>query len=1195
MSLGARRLVGRWHRVTLSTIVFVALLMVLPGIGAMPVGATPASHAGGVSVSILRLGARPMGPLAPPRLPHAVTGPASDGGLVINPTAGYTAEPAPMGIADLGISSSNVAYTYSSTAFLGTFAWNSEAIGSSGSQFTVQLNVVLKFVSGGTTYSYWIQDVALPTNNGGNSLGMSYEDNVWNFSTTGYAMPSTTLTGNGTVANSGGYQWYYDVATGVPGDADTLAAPSEFQLLVTSYLAAGGHPGVSFQYKDPSMASFMTYDNVVFFAGGVTNDPGFTVDGTQYVPAGSPLMWSAEMDLGGPGGGSSVPVNSLTNAHMNIFRFNGDNYQSTPGAWNFGGDTGETSSNVQSIWTWDRDGTLATTQLNGTTRDAAPGVAYNPTQVGAVNASASCSISQGYVASGATRWHFNGTWANLTLYPGSYHMWMNDTTASDDLGVITVAAGGYLPVSASSICGVSTPSVTTPLGNRTSADVGQFVGFSTTASGGTGTYPTYTWTESSTALGCGLANAASISCTPTVAGNFTVSVNVTDSGGSKSTTVTSANFQVFSTPLVTVPSPTRSSVEVGQSVTFSTTASGGTGTYSTYTWTPANSTFGCSLANAASITCTPTAPGTAYWVRVSVTDSNGGGSPLAVLPSYTVVSGPVVTAPIPSTPTGSVGAAVTFSTTASGGSGVYAYTWTASSTSLGCTLSSSSGISCTPTLAGSYTVSVSVNDSFGGTSATQTSAPFTVSNVSAPTVTVPTPSPATVDVGGTVTFSTVAGGGTGTYSTYTWTQSSSGLGCTLANAAAITCVTTAPGNYTVSVAVTDSGGTTSASVTSASFPVNSLPAVTVPTPSPAQVEVGQSVAFTAVASGGTGGYTFLWTASSAGLGCTGSSTGTLSCGPTLSGTYTVSVQVKDSANGLSPTSTSAAFTVLSLPSVTQPTPSASPVNVGQTLTFSTTASGGSGVYAYTWTASSTSLGCTLSSSSGISCTPAAAGTYTVSVSVTDTLGGVSGTATSAPLTVKTPSSTPQPPVISTFTASPSSIPLGGTTFLNVSVTGGTSPYTYVYSTLPPGCTTASTVSLACTPTQAGSFTVQVNVTDSAGRSALKTVSFQVTTSGTSGNPTSNGDLYLLLLIAFIVVIAAIAVALAMRRRKPEPSAVTPWQTQAMYGNAPPWNPPPSSAPPPPPPPPPGPGPSSDTRTATPVGDGESFTSPPESG
>jgi len=108
--------------------------------------------------------------------------------------------------------------------------------------------------------------------------------------------------------------------------------------------------------------------------------------------------------------------------------------------------------------------------------------------------------------------------------------------------------------------------------------------------------------------------------------------------------------------------------------------------------------------------------------------------------------------------------------------------------------------------------------------------------------------------------------------------------------------------------------------------------------------------------------------------------------------------------------------------------------------------------------------------------------------------------------------------ISSFTASPATITLGGSSTFTTDAVRGSGVYSYLYTGLPSGCTTANTSSLVCTPTQAGSFNVAVKVTDTLGASKtahttltvnpVYAVTFSETglPSGTSWSVTLNGSL-----------------------------------------------------------------------------------------
>ncbi len=100
--------------------------------------------------------------------------------------------------------------------------------------------------------------------------------------------------------------------------------------------------------------------------------------------------------------------------------------------------------------------------------------------------------------------------------------------------------------------------------------------------------------------------------------------------------------------------------------------------------------------------------------------------------------------------------------------------------------------------------------------------------------------------------------------------------------------------------------------------------------------------------------------------------------------------------------------------------------------------------------------------------------------------GVAGSAVSVGVTF-----TPGAPVVSSFIAVPASVSVGGTAVLEVTASGGSGGLQYAYSGLPPGCLSANTASLPCTPSAGGTYSIGVTVTDSLGRSASATTTLTV--------------------------------------------------------------------------------------------------------
>lgn len=100
---------------------------------------------------------------------------------------------------------------------------------------------------------------------------------------------------------------------------------------------------------------------------------------------------------------------------------------------------------------------------------------------------------------------------------------------------------------------------------------------------------------------------------------------------------------------------------------------------------------------------------------------------------------------------------------------------------------------------------------------------------------------------------------------------------------------------------------------------------------------------------------------------------------------------------------------------------------------------------------------------------------------------------------------PPPPSITSFSAFPSTVPLGDLTHLNVSAFGGSGTLAYTYTGLPSGCSSTDTSSLACKPAAIGTYTVRVYANDTTSHSANATTVLTVipVLSGVTLNPASS--------------------------------------------------------------------------------------------
>ncbi len=146
-------------------------------------------------------------------------------------------------------------------------------------------------------------------------------------------------------------------------------------------------------------------------------------------------------------------------------------------------------------------------------------------------------------------------------------------------------------------------------------DLGQSISVQTTPDGGTAPY---TYEYFGLPSGCSVEESQSFQCQPSVAGSFSVYVNITDADDNQTNSNTVSLIVEPSLQVSLSLNP--GTLTEGQSLQVSTSVSGGSGQYSyEYTGLPS----GCQGYNSASFSCTPSSTG-GYSVGVNVTDTNGG-------------------------------------------------------------------------------------------------------------------------------------------------------------------------------------------------------------------------------------------------------------------------------------------------------------------------------------------------------------------------------------------------------------------------------------------------------------------------------------------------------------------------------------------------------------------------------------------
>ncbi len=222
------------------------------------------------------------------------------------------------------------------------------------------------------------------------------------------------------------------------------------------------------------------------------------------------------------------------------------------------------------------------------------------------------------------------------------------------------------------------------------------------------------------------------------------------------------------------------------------------------------------------------------------------------------------------------------------------------------------------------------------------------------------------------------------------------------------------------------------------------------------------------ASGGSPPYTWSATGLPAGLAVNGSTiTGT----PAAPGSYTVSLQVRDSAERTRMKSLGLTIAApLEITTASLPAGSAG-------VAYSATLAAAGGTPPYTWSATGLPQGLTLSGNK-ISGAPAEPGAYSVVITVRDT--GARTASTTLVIAVA--------PAVAPLGILATALPSGTTGeaySATLTATGGVPPYTWSVASgaLPAGLTLDSTGQLSGKPAQSGAFDFRARVRDSAGTTA----------------------------------------------------------------------------------------------------------------
>ena len=573
-----------------------------------------------------------------------------------------------------------------------------------------------------------------------------------------------------------------------------------------------------------------------------------------------------------------------------------------------------------------------------------------------------------------------------------------------------------------------------------------------------------------------------LSGTPTAPGSYPVTVTATDAGstGTGAPFSTAQNYTInVSAPTIVLDPATLPDPVAGAAYAQSVSANGGMAPYS-FAVTAGALPAGISLSTAGALSGSATQVGT-FSFTVTATDANGQTGSRAY--TFSVAPPALTLSPAPGTLTAPYGAPYSQVFTTGGGTGPYSYALTGALPA-GMSFSGDT-LSGTPTAPGSYPVTVTATDA----GSTGTGAPFSIAqnytiNVPAPTIVV---DPATLPdpvAGAAYAQSVSANGGVAPYS-FAVTAGALPAGISLSTAGALSGSATQVGSFSFTVTATDANGQTGSRAYTFSV---AAPTLTM-TPAPGTLNAPYGAAFSQTfgAGGGTGPYSYALTGTlPAGMSFSGD---TLSGTPTAPGSYPITVI----ATALGLTGVGAPFSIAQNYTINVPAPTIAlapatlpNTTAGLAYSASLSATGGVAPYSFAVTAGALPNGLALASNGTLSGTSISSGIFNFTITATDAFGQTANLAYSVVVAVPTLALTP-----TTLPAGTS----GNAYNQTITVAGGIAPYTVTLSgTLPAGLAfDATSRSFSGTPTQAGSFNVDVTATDSTGGTpATVTTSYTLT-------------------------------------------------------------------------------------------------------
>ena len=656
--------------------------------------------------------------------------------------------------------------------------------------------------------------------------------------------------------------------------------------------------------------------------------------------------------------------------------------------------------------------------------------------------------------------------------------------AGSDSFTYTATNSGGTSVSATVTITVSDPLITIAAGGSLNATVGTSYSQTFNFSGGATPWSGYQVTGLPAGLSItgSTADSVTVSGTPVRAGSFNLNVSATDSstGNGPFTVGQSFALTVAAPSLSLSPAAGVLTAPYGAPYTQAFTASGGIGGYS---YSQGGSLpVGLSFSGG-SISGTPTVPGS-YNFSVTATDNgaSGTGAPFAITQNFTLdVPSSVISVLPASLPGGTAAAPFAQTFIATGGVSPLNFTLGSGALPAGVTLGSSGTLSGTPTVAGSFTFSITATDANGQSG----SRSYTLL-IAAPTLALtPASGSFTVTYGGTVSQAFTASGGNGPYSFAA--SGSLPAGVTLnTSTGALSGSTIVAGSYAFTVTATDTGtnGAGAPFTVARNYTLVVAPPVVVITPASLPgATIGNSYSSNLSATGGAAPYSFAVTGGTLPSGLNLSSSGTLSGTPTAGGSFSFTATASDASPAPGPFTANQAYTLtVAAPVITLP-PSSLPGGQRGSAYSATLnpASGGTAPFSYAVTAGMLPAGMALSSTGALSGTPTAFGSFAFTVTATDSSGGSGPYSANQSYSIAI---VDQPPVAGGVTVS---LPYGA-------------PATPLALNLSGGAATAVTISAAPANGTASVSGTTINYQPNASFSGTDSFSYTATNGGGTSTP-----------------------------------------------------------------------------------------------